>query len=219
MIAIDGPAGSGKSTIARLAAKRLRMLYIDSGAIYRAYTLQYLKDGFEREDQKKMPAFLKQTKIDLKNQDSGTQILVNGEDVTEQIRSLEVTKSVSAFSKQKAVREMVTQKLRSIAQQDSVIMEGRDIGTVVFPDADLKIFATASIEERARRRTQDFKLAGIEADVDKVVNDLQRRDKQDSERALAPLKKAENAILLDTTNQSIEESVDFVVQKAQEFLN
>ncbi len=145
---------------------------------------------------------------------AGTQVFLNRENVTKEIRSVEVTANVSSISENPGIREIVTQKLRDQAEHFSVVMDGRDIGTVVFPDAELKIFLTASIEERARRRRKDLKSAGFERDVEKIKSDIQRRDKHDSERNLAPLQKPVDAIILDTTNLTIDECVDFIVKKA-----
>lgn len=216
VIAIDGPAGSGKSTIAGLVAKKLKILYIDSGAIYRAYTLQYLREGIKLEDQDALAEFLERTTVDLENRDTSTRIFVNRENVTKEIRSVEVTENVSSVSEKKSIRDVVTRKLRSDAEHNSVVMDGRDIGTVVFPDAELKVFLTASVEERARRREIDLKSAGVATDSEKIKSDIQRRDEHDSERNLAPLQKPDDAILLDTTNLTIDECVDFVVKKALE---
>jgi len=216
VIAIDGPAGSGKSTIAGLVAKKLKILYIDSGAIYRAYTLQYLREKIKLEDQGDLAEFLERTIVNLESGDTGTQIFVNRENVTKEIRSVEVTENVSSVSEKKSIRDVVTRKLRSDAEHNSVVMDGRDIGTVVFPDAELKVFLTASVEERARRRKNDLKSAGIATDSEKIKSDIQRRDEHDSERNLAPLQKPDDAILLDTTNLTIDECVDFVVKKALE---
>lgn len=216
VIAIDGPAGSGKSTIARLVAKKLKILYIDSGAIYRAYTLQYLREEINLEEQETLVEFLERTTVNLESGKNGALIFVNRENVTKEIRSLEVTANVSLISENKNIREVVTKKLRSEAEHNSLVMDGRDIGTVVFPDAALKIFLTASIEERARRRKDDLKSAGVETDFKKIKNDIQRRDKHDSERYLAPLQKPDDAILLDTTNLAIDECVDFIIEKTLE---
>ena len=213
VIAIDGPAGSGKSTIARLVAKKLKFLYIDSGAIYRAYTLQYLREGINLEDQGVLVEFLERATVNLKNGENGILIFVNRENVTKEIRSVEVTANVSSISENKSIREVVTRKLRSEAKHNSLVMDGRDIGTVVFPDAELKVFLTASIEERARRRKDDLKSAGVETDLEKIKDDIQKRDKHDSERNLAPLRKPDDAILLDTTNLAIDECVDFIVKE------
>ena len=213
VIAIDGPAGSGKSTIARLVAKKLKILYIDSGAIYRAYTLQYLREEINLQDNKGLDEFLERTTVNLKSGENGALVFVNRKNATKEIRSVEVTANVSSISENKSIREVVTRQLRSEAGHHSLVMDGRDIGTVVFPDAALKIFLTASLEERARRRKDDLISAGVETDVKKIMNDIQRRDKHDSERNLAPLQKPDDAIFLDTTNLTIDECVDFIVNK------
>lgn len=219
VIAIDGPAGSGKSSIARVVAKKLEFLYVDSGAIYRAYTLQCLKEGIDIDDSNDMIGFLKRTAVTVKNHDDAQNIFVNGAEVSNEIRSLQVTAKVSSLSEKEKIREEVTRKLRKIAGDRSVVMEGRDIGMVVFPNADLKVFVTASIEARARRRRKDFELSGVKSDLEQLRNDLAKRDKQDSDRSLAPLQKAPDAIVLDTTDQSLDESVESVVQLALKVLN
>lgn len=216
VIAIDGPAGSGKSTIARLVAKNLNILYIDSGAIYRAYTLQCLREGIKLEDEESLSIFLERLAVNLESGETGTEIFIESENVSKEIRSAEVTANVSSISENRSIREIVTRKLREAAEHRSVVMDGRDIGTVVFPDAQLKIFLTASLEERARRRMNDFKSAGVKTDLEKIKRDIQARDKHDTERKLAPLLKPDDAILFDTTNLTIDECVDFIAKKALE---
>ncbi|RMD89625.1 MAG: (d)CMP kinase [Calditrichaeota bacterium] len=212
IIAIDGPAGSGKSTTAREVAKRLGFLYIDSGAIYRAITLEILKKGINIEDTQKVKQIVENTKIEVESSVHGFRLMVNGEDVTEAIRSPQVSAQVSLVSENAYVREMITQKQRDMADDLSVVVEGRDIGTVVFPDADLKIYMDASVEERAQRRFKELRAKGYEVTLKDIMQDITSRDARDSSRALSPLKKAEDAILIDTTHLNFEQQVDLIVQ-------
>lgn len=212
IIAIDGPAGSGKSTTAREVAKRLGFLYIDSGAIYRAITLEILKKGINIEDTQKVKQIVENTKIEVESSAHGFRLMVNGEDVTEAIRSPQVSTQVSLVSENAYVREMITQKQRDMADDLSVVVEGRDIGTVVFPDADLKIYMDASVEERAQRRFKELRAKGYEVTLKDIMQDITSRDARDSSRALSPLKKAEDAILIDTTHLNFEKQVDLIVQ-------
>ncbi|MFQ5824602.1 MAG: (d)CMP kinase [bacterium] len=213
VIAIDGPAGSGKSTTARLVAKRLGFLYIDSGAMYRAFTLEALKKGISLNDEKALVTLLHFTKFDIANSEYECLIFLNGENVTHEIRSPKVTANVSVVSEYPKVREVITQKQREVADDHSVVLEGRDIGTVVFPDADLKIFMKASLKERAKRRFNELQINGIKTEQKDVEREIARRDKYDTKRQISPLRKASDAIILDTTNMSINQQVDFIVQK------
>ncbi|NIR51419.1 (d)CMP kinase [candidate division KSB1 bacterium] len=212
VIAIDGPAGSGKSTVARLAAKKLGVSYVDSGAIYRAYTLQFLNNGINLNDEQSVSNVLNQTKIELENSDDSSVIFLNGRDVTKEIRSFEVTALVSSVSEIPQVREAVNRKLREIPENTSIVLEGRDIGTVVFPDADFKFYLDASIEERAKRRYKEVELSEKNTDLEEIKGDIQRRDKQDKERSIAPLRKANDAVELDTTNLNLEQVVGFIIE-------
>ncbi|MFQ5864102.1 MAG: (d)CMP kinase [bacterium] len=218
VITIDGPAGSGKSTTARLVAKRLGFLYIDSGALYRAFTLEVLNQGISVDDEEALVTLLGRTRFEIANSENGCKIFLNGKDVTNDIRSQEVTANVSIVSEYPKVREVITQKQREIADRHSVVLEGRDIGTVVFPDADLKFFMVASLRERAKRRFSELQSKGIKTKLDEVERDIVRRDKHDAERKISPLSKASDAILLDTTNMSIDEQVEYVVQKVSSML-
>ncbi len=219
VIAIDGPAGSGKSTTARLVAKKLGMNYVDSGALYRAVTLQFLKENITFSDQTAVKNLLEKIHLELQFTENGNLIFLDGKEVTKEIRSREVTANVSAVSELPPVREVVTQKLRQIAQQNAIVLEGRDIGTVVFPDADVKIYMEAAIAERARRRYHELKAAGAEAELEAIERDISKRDQRDTQRRLAPLSRAPDAIVLNNTDLSIEESADFIVQKIHEQLN
>lgn len=216
IIAIDGPAGSGKSTTARLVAKKLGFLYIDSGAIYRALTLQILRKGISIKDEKKLVQLMQNTHIEIQYKENGYGIFLNGEDVTHEIRSPEVTAYVSVVSEIPKVREVTTQTQRDLADDCSVVLEGRDIGTVVFPEANLKIFMEASLKERVKRRFKELQINGFNINLEDVENEIVKRDKIDSKRDTSPLRKAKDAIVLDTTHLDIDEQVDFIIKKANE---
>ncbi len=219
VIAIDGPAGSGKSTTARLLAKRLGMAYIDSGAFYRAITLEFINKKVDIKKPEAVAHQLKQIVIALEANENGNLIFLNGREVSAEIRSPEVTAMVSAVAALAAVREKVTQQLHKIASNRSLVVEGRDIGTVVFPHADLKIYMEAAVEERARRRHRELHDSGVISDFENIKSDIKRRDQHDSQRSLSPLSKAADAVVLNTTNMSVDEVVEFIVAKLQQNLN
>jgi cytidylate kinase len=210
-IAIDGPAGAGKSTVAQRVAKRLGMLYVDTGAMYRAATLTALTRGCSIEDEQCLRDLLDTIDLTLEIHDGMQRVYVDGEDVTEAIRSLEVTRRVSTVAAHPLVREKLVDMQRRIASRKNVVMDGRDIGTSVLPDAELKVFLTASIEERARRRLQELEQKGVKAEYGELLRDIEERDRKDSEREIAPLKQAKDAVLVDTTGCSIDEVVDRIV--------
>ncbi|MGI5892232.1 MAG: (d)CMP kinase [Bacillota bacterium] len=215
IIAIDGPAGAGKSTVAKLVAQKLNYLYIDTGAMYRSIAYLAIKNDIPFDDEKKLTELAQNAKIDLKNNGYGYQVFCNGKDVSLLIRSPEVGAAASPVSAVWGVREALTAQQRSLAQRGGVVMDGRDIGTKVLPDADCKIFLTASLEERARRRAADFLAKGLTVDLKQVELDIQKRDDQDSQRAHAPLKQADDAYYLDNTDLSIQETVAKILQLAQ----
>jgi len=217
IIAIDGPAGSGKSTTARLVAKKLGFLYIDSGAIYRAVTLQILRKRVKLNESEKLKSLLTETDVRLKDAGESMRVILNGEDVTTEIRSADVTARVSEVSENEYVRQEVTEKLRAISRHRSVVLDGRDIGTVVFPEAQVKVFLQATLAERARRRFTELQTTGENVELSSIESDIARRDKIDSTRAIAPLQKAKDAIVLDTTKLTLQQGVDFIVQQAQKF--
>lgn len=219
VIAIDGPAGSGKSTTARLVAERLGLLHIDTGAMYRAVTLKVLERGLSPNDSTAVSDLIDSTTVELKRWDSSLRILLDGTDVTDRIRDPDVTRAVSAVSRIRGVREAMVERQRAMSERQGVVLEGRDIGTVVFPDADLKIFLVASLDARAIRREKELVGKGIKVDRSGLMREIEERDKLDSTREESPLRKASDAIELDTSGLSIQQQVDFVVEKARQILD
>lgn len=209
-IAVDGPAGAGKSTIARLLAKHLGLRYLDTGAMYRAITLEALRREVDTGDEKALMKVATSVDLNIVFQgDKGNLIYLNGEDVTNSIREPEVTAHVSAVSSHKKLRDFIVALQEQIAKQGSVVMDGRDIGTVVMPDADWKFFLQATVEERARRRQSELERRGVSLDAGELREQIRRRDHLDSTRENSPLRKADDAIEVDTTSLSVAE----VVQK------
>ena len=208
-VAVDGPAGSGKSTITKMVAKDLGYNYVDTGAMYRGLTYDFLKNNLTELDEKKIELLLSKVKFEVKFIDRVQYVFVNDEDVSEKIRTAEVSKFTSLFAKSLAVREFLIDTQRNLAMSNNIIMDGRDIASVVLPNADVKIFLTASVEERARRRVLDFDRQGVvDIDFDKVKADIAARDYQDENRDIAPLVKVDDAVLIDTTNLTITEVVE-----------
>lgn len=205
VIAIDGPSGVGKSTIARLLAKRLGYRYIDTGAMYRALALWARQKGVSLEDPQELARLGKDLDIVYTETAAGLRILSDGKDVTEELRKPGVGEDASLISRFPEVRRVLVEKQRRLGEQGGVVMEGRDIGSVVFPDADLKIFLDAELEERVRRRVLQWKAKGIEVPGQRLKNEIQDRDARDSRRETAPLKVAEGAVRIDTTRLSKEE--------------
>uniref|UniRef100_A0A7C2PDV6 Cytidylate kinase n=1 Tax=candidate division WOR-3 bacterium TaxID=2052148 RepID=A0A7C2PDV6_UNCW3 len=214
-IAIDGPAGAGKTTTARLVAKALGLLHVDTGAMYRAVALAVLRKGVDPADREAVKKVVEDVRIDQKVINDEVRTYLDGEDVSNGIRTPEVDKVVSIISAYPFVREKMVELQRKMAQKGGVVIEGRDIGTVVLPDADLKVFMKASPEERARRRLKELELRGIKADFDKILEEIKKRDEMDSTRDYAPLKIPEDAFILDTTNLSIEEQVDLILKEVK----
>ena len=208
IIAIDGPAASGKSTTAQLLAKKLGYLYIDTGAMYRACALKAKKMGIDINDEESIRNLLDFIDIRIENDNSKNRILLDGEDVSEDIRADDISSLASAISAIPAVRYKMVELQRKMGEKGSVILDGRDIGTFVFPDAEVKFFLTASPEIRAKRRWLELQQKGIDKNFSEVLADLVKRDNNDSQRALAPLKKAEDAIEIDTSNMTIEEQTE-----------
>ena len=218
VIAIDGPAAAGKSTTAKLVAQQLGYLHIDTGAMYRAVTKKVLKSGISSSDVEAIGGMMKSTHVELRRGHGAVRVFLDNEDVTENIRTAEVTQAVSAVSAIRQVREAMVREQRRMADGQGIVLEGRDIGTVVFPDADLKVFMVASIEARAQRRRKELEAQGINVDIDVLRKDIEERDRLDSTRFESPLKPAADAIELDTSNLMIEQQVEFIVKKAREIL-
>jgi cytidylate kinase len=212
IIAIDGPAGSGKSSTAKAAAARLGIVYLDTGAMYRAVTLKALRKGIARDDDAALEAMLRETEITFEGTPPDVRIIMDGEDVSERVRSDEVTKNVSDYCARNPVRAALVEEQRKIAAGRSVVCEGRDIGTVVFPNAEVKIYMTASVEERAKRRQKDFAAMGIDKSIDELKIEIEARDRKDSTRANSPLTKAHGAIEMNTTGMTLDEQIDFIVK-------
>lgn len=207
-IAIDGPASSGKSTIAKRLADIYDLVYIDTGAMYRSLTYLALQNNISVEDESKLMGLLGKTEIVLERKDEGQSVLVNGEDITDAIRQNDVTNNVSVVSSYSSVRKELVKRQQEMAQHVGVVMDGRDIGTVVLPDAEVKIYLVASVEERAERRYLENKQKGIETDYEQLKEEIIARDYYDMNREVSPLEQAEDAIRLDTTGLTIEEVVN-----------
>lgn len=218
IIAIDGPASSGKSTTAKFLAEKLNYLYIDTGAMYRAITLMAIRNNI-LDNKDEIIELAKKIDIQLNFDKGQTSVFVDGIDVSEEIRSLEVSKVVSPISKIEEVRNIMVEKQRAIGENGGVVMEGRDITTVVFPNADIKIFLTATIDERAKRRVKEYQSKGIEIDLEQVIENIKERDRIDSSREISPLKKSEDAIEIDTSNLTIDQQVNLIYDKVKEILS
>ena len=207
-IAIDGPAGAGKSSVAKEAAKALGFVYVDTGALYRAVALYMLRHGITPSDAEAVEAALPAVTVDLRYEPDGQHVLLCGEDVSDAIRMPEVSTAASDCSAIPAVRKFLFSLQTGMAERYNVLMDGRDIGTVVLPNAQVKIFLTASAEERARRRCRQLKEKGVEADYEKTLREIRERDEQDMNRETAPLKPAEDSVLLDTSELDFRGSVE-----------
>lgn len=208
IIAIDGPAGAGKSTIAKLLAKKLGILYLDTGAMYRAVGLKAVENGVDISDEDAVKKMLDSTTVDVKICDSVQRVYLDGEDVTGRIREHRVSKAASDISAVPCVRYKMVELQREIASRCDTVLDGRDIGTFVLPNAEYKIFLTASVAERARRRYEELKAKGEDCTLESITADIEKRDYNDSHRALAPLRKADDAVEIDTTDLTIEEVAD-----------
>ena len=215
-VAIDGPAGAGKSSIAKAVSKKLGFVYIDTGAMYRAVAVYAIEKGIEIKEENFTQEVLDAIKIDIAYEDGAQKIFLLGKDVSERIREADVSIGASNVAVIPAVRLKLVELQRTLAKKTSVIMDGRDIGTYVLPDAEVKIFLTASSDVRAKRRLLEMKEKGMEADFETVKRDIEYRDKNDSEREFAPLKQAEDAVLVDTSDMTIEQVIDRIIEIIRE---
>ena len=217
-IAIDGPAGAGKSSVSRRAAKQLGYIYVDTGALYRAVGLKFSQLGIDPSFEEKIDPVLQNTTVEFRFLEGEQHVFLDGKDVNDQIRTPEASMMASAVSAKPAVRTFLLEMQRKIAREQNVIMDGRDIGTVVLPDATVKIFLTASDTVRAERRFKELSEKGETVDFNDVLHDIQMRDYNDSHRATAPLKQAEDAVFADTSSCTFEQSVDLVLSIIRERL-
>jgi len=214
-IAIDGPSGAGKSTVGRALAKRLRYLYIDTGAMYRAVALKVKEKALVLGDESKLSALVSSLHITFVGKGKETAVLCNGEDVTKAIRSPEMSRLASDVSRKKVVRDALVRKQREMATGGGVILEGRDIGTVVFPDAEIKFYLDANTEERGRRRFKELAEKGMKVDFNDTLEEVRKRDHNDMSRAISPLRKAEDAFFIDSTGRTVEEIVEEMVNRVK----
>lgn len=218
-IALDGPAGAGKSTVAKGAAKELGYIYVDTGALYRTVGLKFMREGYDTKLNCDIEAMLKTIEIDIKFIDSAQHVFLNGEDVSNEIRTPEASMMASAVSAKPPVRAFLLDMQRKLARENNVLMDGRDIGTVVLPNATLKFFVTASVEERANRRYKELKEKGMDVKYEDIYKDIETRDYNDSHREIAPLKPAEDSIMFDTTGNTLQQSIDKLINMIKERLN
>lgn len=216
VIAIDGPAGSGKSTTAKLVAKKLGFLYLDTGAMYRAITLKALESGVDVNDEESLEQLTKNSVIAFKSQDGVNRIWLDGRDVTEKIREPRVDRNVSYPSMHKKVRRLLVEMQKKMGKENDLVAEGRDTTTVVFPRA-FKVYLDADVKERARRRLLELKEKGMETTLEEQIREISRRDKLDSERETSPLLRDKDAVVVDTTGLTIEQQVDRVIQLFREW--
>ncbi|MDQ0158500.1 (d)CMP kinase [Alkalibacillus salilacus] len=215
-VAIDGPAAAGKSTVAKKVANQLSYVYIDTGAMYRALTLQALREGIDPNDEQGLSHLAKRVTISFKYQEHGQDVFLNDENVSQAVRQTDVTNHVSDVAKHKSVRDHMVAMQRELAEVANVVMDGRDIGTYVLPQADVKVFLIASVEERAERRHTENLQKGIESDLEELKRDIERRDQIDSEREMAPLIQADDAIEIDTTSLSIDDVTNQILSLIQQ---
>lgn len=215
-IAIDGPAGAGKSTIARKVAKELSYIYVDTGAMYRAISLYFFREGINPEDEALINASCDKITVTLSSENGEQQVFLNGENVNAFIRTEEISAMTSMISRYSKVREKLTQLQREMAKTTDLIMDGRDIGTTVLPDAQVKIYLTASAETRAKRRYLELREKGVECNQEKICEDIRQRDFQDMNRKISPLKQAEDAVLIDSSDMSIDEVVNYILKLVNE---
>lgn len=215
-IAIDGPAGAGKSTIARKVAEKLSFIYVDTGAMYRSMALYFIRHDIAAQDEEKIVAACPDIDVSIAYQDGEQQVILNGENVNGLIRTEQVSMMTSDTSKYPVVREKLLSLQRGLAEKENVIMDGRDIGTCVLPNADVKIYLTASAAERARRRYKEQTERGVDCDIKEIERDIIARDEQDMNREVAPLRQAEDAVLVDSSDMTIDQVVDEIIRIYQE---
>ena len=215
-IALDGPGGAGKSTVAKRVAARKGIIYVDTGAIYRRIALFMLRNDVDVSDINAVQPLLSKVDIQIRFEDGTQKIILNGEDVSTRIRENRVSLAASTVSRHKEVRSFLLDTQRNLAKQNSVIMDGRDIGTVVLPDAQVKIYLTADVEERAKRRFKDLQEKGQEVSFDELLDEIKLRDYQDMNRDVAPLRQADDAVLLDTTDLDFDQVVEKVLEIIRE---
>ncbi len=211
VIAIDGPAGAGKSTIAKLVAEKLNFMYVDTGAMYRALTLKAIKKGIPLDDNGRLVEMAREAKIEFRMESGKNLVYLDGEDVSDEIRAEEVSKATHHIASILAIREILWRMQRELRDHFNIVMEGRDIGSKVFPDAQVKVFLEASVRERARRRYMQLKEMGIEGDMKKIEEDIMIRDNNDQARAIAPLVRLPDACAIDNTQIPVDQVVDKIV--------
>lgn len=211
-VAIDGPAGAGKSTIAKLVAKEKGYVYVDTGAMYRGLAIHFLENGIEAEEKEKIAEACKDADVTIRYEDGQQQVYLNGKNITAKLREEAVGNMASKSSAIPEVRAKLLELQRELARKEDVIMDGRDIGTCVLPDADVKVFLTASVETRAKRRYDELVEKGVPCDLEEIARDIAERDERDSTREIAPLKQAEDAVLVDSSHMTIEEVVAAIVK-------
>lgn len=214
-IAIDGPAGAGKSSVAKAVAAKLGFIYVDTGALYRSIGVNALRHGIRTDDAESVISLLPETKVELRYIDGAQRVFLNGEDVSEAIRMPEASMAASNVSAIPAVRTFLLDLQRDMAKNNNVIMDGRDIGTVILPDAQYKFFLTASAQVRADRRFKELKEKGIDVDYNALLEEIIQRDYNDSHRETAPLRQADDAILIDSSNMTLEESINAIADRVK----
>lgn len=215
-VAIDGPAGAGKSSVAKRVAKELGAIYLDTGAMYRAVGLYMSRNGVDMKDRAQVAAHMSEAQVDVRYVDGEQRVLLNGEDVSSAVRGNAISAAASAVSAVPEVRAMLVARQQEIAREQSVVMDGRDIGTHVLPDATLKVYLTANAEERAQRRYTELKSKGQEVELERLLDEINRRDWDDSHREASPLRQAEDAVLVDSSDMTLNEAVERVLALARE---
>ena len=212
VITIDGPAGAGKSTVAKALAQKLKFFYMDTGAMYRALTLKALRQGVNLENEDQLVKLAKDTHLDLENTPQGVKVVLDGDDVSQEIRTVEVTNQTFYVARASSVREILVQWQRALGQKKNVVVEGRDAGTVIFPQAQYKFYLDANVEERAYRRIAELKAKGHAIDEEKLKEEIKERDHKDFTRKVGPLKKAEGAIVIDSSGLSVQDVVEKILK-------